>query len=499
MTWVSRLIAGAAVVAVLGTTASAPAAAGATTSDGRSAGRLSFGPCTDAALVAAGAECGVLRVPLRHTRPDGDVVDLVVSRIRAADPTRRRGILLVNPGGPGGPGLDFAARLRPELGAAADQYDLIGFDPRFVGGSAPITCGPMTLRDVGRSAGTDRSGFLESARLSADFARRCRERNADLLPYAGIRDVARDMDRIRAALGESRMSYYGVSWGADLGAVYSELFPHRVDRMVLDSVSAVESEYALNQAGAGRAEAALAEWARWAAARHDSYRLGSTPAQVQATVRGLVDALARRPVEVDGHLVDDNILPFLIRRWLGNEADDPVLARTLGDLVAAVVGRTVSWSAELTEMLTLLDLRDPMIENILASSFGVFCADPRWPDGAAPYWRNVQHSRSSQPIFGPLGNNVTPCAFWPTPAEAPVRVAHDVPVLMVQATRDNSPYHLAVDLHQRLTASRLVTVDIRAHGMYARRVNGDESLPCVDQTVNAYLATGTMPPAGTWC
>src|SRR6188472_3180472 len=128
-----------------------------------------FGPCEDPALTEAGAQCATLRVPVNHARPAGPSIDLAISRIRATDPAHRRGVLLSNPGGPGGAGLDYPAQLRSVLGDVADQYDLIGFDPRFVGRSNSISCGPATVSDLTRSAGLDRAGFDESARVSADL------------------------------------------------------------------------------------------------------------------------------------------------------------------------------------------------------------------------------------------------------------------------------------------------------------------------------------------
>lgn len=457
---------------------------------------LQFGPCADQELIAAGAECATLTVPVNHAVPDGPTIGLAISRIRATDPARRRGVLLFNPGGPGGSGLAYPAALRSTLGDVAGRYDLIGFDPRFVGRSAPLDCGPTALANLARGAGLDRSGFDESVRYSADFARRCHQRNAAVLPYAGTPDVARDLDVLRAALGERRLSYYGVSYGADLGAVYTELFPARVDRMVLDSVSAVGPEYTLNRDSAVRAEAALDEWAAWVAPRDGEYHLGRTPARVRGTVAALLAQAARQPIQVGAHTVDDNVLPLLIRIWLGEESDNAVLARAL----VRLTGRGAAPVPELTELLTLLNEPDQKFDRYLASSFAVFCADARWPVGPAAYWRNVRASRVGQPIFGALGNNVGPCAFWRARStEPPVTVANAVPVLIVQALRDNLPVEQARDLHRRLTGSRLLSVDRRGHGMYGRAAEGREPVPCAEDAVNRYLRDGVLPGRDASC
>jgi pimeloyl-ACP methyl ester carboxylesterase len=166
-----------------------------------------------------------VKVPLDHLHPDGRTVDIAISRIKA-DPAKRRGILLSNPGSPGGPGIAFPLELRPLLGDVASQYDLIGFDPRFMGRSSPVDCGPVRLADVYRSP-KSRAAFDDAARLASKFVAKCKTHNPGVLRYASIQQVARDMDSIRIALGEQKLSYYGVSWGADLGVIYSQLFGSR--------------------------------------------------------------------------------------------------------------------------------------------------------------------------------------------------------------------------------------------------------------------------------
>lgn len=466
--------------------------------------RLDFGPCQDEALVAAGAQCATLTVPLDYRNPDGTTIDLALSRVAARDAARRRGVLLFNPGGPGAPGLAHPIQLRPALGEVADRYDLIGFDPRFTGLSSPISCGPTRFTDTLRSAGQDRAGFRESIELAADFARRCHERHPDVLPYAGTPDIARDMDLIRSALGETRISYFGVSWGAQLGAVYSQLFPDRVDRMVLDSSNEGTPLQRFQDQGPA-AEAALDEWAHWTAARHHQYHLGTAGAAVRAVVEHLVRRVARRPITIEvgdrTHRIDDNTLPVLLHRWLNHEDDNASLADAVRDLVAAAAGQPVTPSTELAQRLALFDAQDPMLDNGLAVVWANFCNDGSWPSGVRPYWRQIQRSRRTQPLFGPLVNNIRPCAFWSaTSTEPPVAIGNAVPVLMVQAERDNNtPLASAQRLHQRLTGSRLVTADVRAHGSYGRATEGYTPIPCIDRVVNDYLNTGTLPHEDRSC
>lgn len=442
-------------------------------------------------LEAAGATCATVRVPLDHARPDGRTIDLAVSRI-AADPARRRGVLLANPGGPGAPGLGYPAELRPLLGDIARQYDLIGFDPRFTGRSNPISCGPVRLADVFRGPGVDRAGFDRSARLAARFAAGCHARNPGLLEHAGIRDVARDVDAIRRALGAPTVSYYGVSWGADLGVVYSQLYGDRVDRMVVDSVTDVEGSEYHHLATGERTEAALDEWAAWAAWRHPQYGLGRTGVQVRATVERLQARAARTPIRLGGYRIDANAWPFVLQQsGLGDQDGYPRLARTVRLLADAAAGRPVTAPDDLAGFLGQYYGSDPAFDRFTAASFAMTCNDGGWPRGPRTYWRTLQRVRPAQPLFGP---NVTPCAFWPgVTSEPPLAVGHEVPLLIVQAERDNIPLEWARRLRTKLTGASLVTVDRRAHGVY------DERVPCIVRTVNAYLAGGALPPDASPC
>ncbi|WP_031088208.1 alpha/beta hydrolase [Streptomyces sp. NRRL WC-3549] len=460
-------------------------------------------------LRAAGARCTKVTVPLDHARPGGPTIEIAVSRIAAKGaPGKRRGILLSNPGGPGGTGLANTLYLRTALKDAADRYDLIGFDPRFLGESTPVACAPAAPVPDPGPATTRRAEFDRSLLDAQDTARRCQEHgdNARLLPHATSRNVARDMDAIRAALGERRLSYYGVSYGADLGAVYTQMFPGRSDRIVLDSsTDPSATQYELFQRAGLPLEEALDAWAGWAARHDGTYRLGSTPARVRAQVQDLLDGAESRPVVVSGVRLTAPVLRLVLRQFIQNEEHDPALASTVHDLVDAAAGRPVEPGPELASMLDMLsspELADSMLGGAL-----YMCGDGGWPAGGWPkdpetYWRNMESSRANQPAFGPLVNSMTaPCAFWTSTSREPTTViGNRVPALMLQARRDNNvPYEGALALHRRLTGSRLVTADIRAHGVFGRGLDGMTPVPCADRAVVAYLRDGTLPAADVTC
>lgn len=314
-------------------------------------------PAEQRELNEAGARCAEVTVPLDYADPGGRTIRIAVSRIEARSPEGRSGILLSNPGGPGGTGLAYTLALRPALGDAADRYDLIGFDPRFLGGSTPVSCAPAGPPVPPPEVTSPRQDYERSVRSARDTARRCQVHgdNAELLPHASTRNVARDMDLIRAVLGERRLSFYGVSYGADLGAVYTQMFPRRTGRMVIDSgTDPAATQYELFQRSGAPAESGLDEWAAWAARHHGTYRLGRTPGQVRAAVQGLLDRAERRPVVVAGQRLDAPLLRMLLKQPVQHEENDPVLAALVRDLVAASNGELATPGPELESVLRLL-------------------------------------------------------------------------------------------------------------------------------------------------
>ncbi|MBM7168280.1 alpha/beta fold hydrolase [Streptomyces sp. G44] len=451
---------------------------------------LSWGPCSagQKGLNEAGARCAKVTVPLDHADPGGRTIQLAISRIKAKSP-QRRGILLSNPGGPGGTGLAHTLALRPALGDVADHYDLIGFDPRFLGESTPLTCGPAPRPAPPAPTTTPRADFEASMRAARDTARRCQEHgdNAALLPHASTRNVARDMDAIRAALGERELSYYGVSYGADLGAVYTQLFPRRADRVVLDSsTDPAATQYELFRRSGAPAEAAL-----------DS--------GVRADMRALLARAEYRPVPVEGQRLTAPLLRMIFKQLVQHEEYDRQLAEVVSDVRRAAAGEDIEPGPALAGLLELLS--SPELESGMVGGAIFMCGDGGWPAGGWPknpetYWENMRRSRATQPVFGPYVNGmIAPCAFWGSePREPGTEIGNAVPVLLLQARHDNNvPYEGALALHRRLTGSRLLTADIRAHGVYGRGNDGLTPVPCADRAVNTYLRDGKLPAADLTC
>ncbi|MEI5099597.1 alpha/beta hydrolase [Streptomyces sp. PmtG] len=313
------------------------------------------------------------------------------------------------------------------------------------------------------------------------------------------------MDLIRAVLGERRLSYYGVSYGADLGAAYAQLFPRRVDRLVIDSVTDPRAtQYEQFQRSGAPAEAGLDAWAAWTARRDSAYHLGRTAAAVRHRVEALLGGAERRPLRIEGLRLNAPLLRMLLKQPLVQGENDPSLAAVVRDLVAASRGELTDPGPELARMIALL--KSPELADGMLGGTVFMCGDGGWPAGGWPlspetYWRNAQRSRAAQPVFGPFVNGMTaPCAYYRTPPREPaVTIDNDVPVLMLQAKRDHTPYRDALAMHRALRGSRLVTADLRGHGVYGRAVDGLTPVPCADRVVNAYLAGGDLPAEDLSC
>ncbi|MFI1196119.1 alpha/beta hydrolase [Micromonospora sp. NPDC020750] len=449
-----------------------------------------------AALDDAGAQCGEVTVPVDYSRPHGPTTTVAMARIKATDPAHRRGVLMLNPGGPGdsGMGMVLAGEQMPDVAA---RYDLIGMDPRFVGRSSPIECRWETNTFL-RSAGPSQRTFNESAALAKELAAGCAQGNLDLLPHASTRNTARDMDLIRGVLGERKLSYLGYSYGTYLGAVYLQMFGSRADRVVLDSaVDPAIFGPALFSRNAAAIQAALEHWAAWAADHNGEYGLGATASEVLAVVDRINSASARRPLKIGTYAVDSHVLPYFLFAHLYDDLVEGYadLAEQLRVLDAAAHGEATTPTPSLEAFLAGLLTGDGYAADRAGTP--VLCADRAASRDPGTYFRDIQAHRADEPLFGPLTRNITPCAFWPVrPAEAATTIRNNAPALIVGADGDAAtPYPGQQAMHQALAGSRMVTLRGRfAHAQYLAAGN-----ECVDSTVNRYLVDGVLPTRDTDC
>ncbi|MGX7757231.1 alpha/beta fold hydrolase [Streptomyces angustmyceticus] len=451
-------------------------------------------------LAKAGVRCADVTVPLDYADPGGRTITVAVSRLKATDTRHRIGSILLNNGGPGGPALESPPDIRTAMKEAGPRYDIIGFDPRFVGRSTPLDCHWPVGTSV-LAAGLGRDSFERQVALQKGLADKCRATNASVLPYISTRNTARDMDVIRGVLGERKISYLGYSYGTYLGTVYTQMFPGRFDRTVLDGALAPDDYNPRLLRGAEpENERALSAWAAWAARRDGAYGLGRSRAAVLATVHRIVVASGRGPLTVGtaphAYRLDDTQVPSLLVAGIADDTSRQraTLAEQLSVLARAASGRPTRLSPEFTEvlrgMLTGDDAKSP------AAQSAIICGDkpaPRDPEG---YWRDIERHRARHPLFGPLTRNIGPCAFWDRPREAPTKVHRDAPALIVAATGDpRATYKSSRALHALLPSSKLLTLKgAHRHGLY-----GEYGNACVDGEVNRYLATGKLPENDLTC
>ncbi|MBW5421209.1 alpha/beta fold hydrolase [Streptomyces sp. BG9H] len=463
---------------------------------------VEWGQCPDDVVAEAAPtelRCAAVPVPLDYADPEGEQIDLTVSRLAAADPDKRRGVLMLNPGGPGGSGLALSALLvaRGLPSSVTDRYDLIGMDTRGIGHSAPVGCGFTTdspyYSNIPPYAADD-AAVTAQAKVAEQAAEQCADNDHDgRLRHLTTANTARDLDRIRAALGEEKTSYLGYSYGTALGAAYASMFPERADRIVLDSNI---GDTHLDRDGLRRyafgMEQTLPDFAKWAARRHDSYGLGRTPHQVRASYLTMAGTLDKAPVAgIDGslfrlltfgHLFKQTQYPQLAQTWQAILEGDETALRGL----PAAQGKGVDGAPSPTD-------------NALTVFLSVTCNDVEWPEDVSTYRRGVAEDRERYPLFGAATANITPCAFWPhAPAEPPVKIDTKGPrnVLLLQNRRDAStPYQGGKMLREKFgNRARLVSVDDSGHGVY---VLGDNS--CALNTTTRYLVEGEMPTKDAFC
>ncbi len=464
-----------------GTSGSAPAAVA-----GQS---LSWHSCSGGSRTI---QCGRLKVPLDYRNPGGRQITLALSRVPATAPVgQRQGVLLVNPGGPGGSGLSLAEVVASGLNpSVAADYDIVGFDPRGVGSSQPtLHC------DTSFFAGA-RPNYLPATRHDEQvlegrakmYAADCEKNYGWLLPYMTTANAARDMDSIRAALGEQKISYFAYSYGTYLGQVYATLFPQRLRRMALDSVvdptgvwyqDNIEQDYAFQ----GR----MTAFFTWVAQNDAAYHLGTTAAQVRQAWYNVRTRLQAHPAAgPSGSMIgpdefDDTFLQggYANGLWPGLALALSAYDRS-GD-AGPLIGQYEAYGSQ--------------NENEFAVYNAVQCADVNWPRSWARWDRDTRTVYRTAP-FQAWDNawfNAA-CAYWPVQGPAqPMQIkGSGLPgILMIQGTLDAAtPYAGAQRAHQLLPTARMVVVV--GSGNHGQSL-GNPPNTCVDGYLNRYLGTGALP------
>ncbi|MCX4966041.1 alpha/beta hydrolase [Streptomyces sp. NBC_00654] len=447
-------------------------------------------------------ECATIKVPLDYRVPGGERIDMAISRIRSTTPGKRHGVLLSNPGGPGGPGLSMPLGMKEGLPESTRQkYDLIGFDPRGVGRSSPVSCG-LEPEEENWLRPYKEETFDKDVAWARTVADKCRKNAGDTLPHITTRNTARDMDLLRAVLGEKKISYLGYSYGTYLGAVYTQLFPGRADRFVLDSaVDPARAWRGMIQWWAEGAEPAFDRWTEWAAGRSAKYGLGDTPKEVDRTLWDLVAQADETPIEVEGQpLTGDDIRSGMrVAVFTPEYATEGVV-----ELKKAAAGRTASVKklapfagSAGTGTADAADAAEAPSDNMSASFWAVVCGDnsAAWSRDSESYRRDAIEDKGRYPLYGDFASSIKPCAFWDKSVEPATEVNNKVGSLIVQNEWDSqTPLPSGQALHADLKGSSMLTVlGGEGHAVYP---NGNA---CTDGTVARYLLTGRLPAKDVTC
>jgi len=461
-----------------------------------------YGQALDWQPCARSMQCAWLTVPLDYSQPLGQTIRIRVSKVPASGATEaRQGSLVVNPGGPGASGLDFASYIAGSVAPeVAEQFDVVGFDPRGVGESAPITC--MTGRQTTRWLATDLApdSLAEQRTImtrARQLARGCLRMSPQVARFVGSEFTVQDMDILRAALGDPHLNLLGFSYGTYLGTLYAEEFPDTVGRFVLDG--AVDPSLDIMGVSEGQSrgfQLAMSRFAKDCAPRPTCAWRGSAK-RVLRGINTLLADLERRPLptRTGRPLIQADAVTALFYSMYS-----PILWPNL---------RLSLTQAARGDGLPLQQLADFANDKTgphsyatnMASAFpAISCSDtPAAPDAAGLAAAAADWSRKAAvPVMAQaMSWSNAPCSVWyqnGTRAPAPANSTTTAPILIVGTTYDPAtPYAWSRALNKQLPSSTLLTYRGDGHTAYG---NGER---CVDAAVSEYLLTGALPPSGLVC
>ena len=458
---------------------------------------LVWSPCE------GGLECTWLTVPLDYANPTAAQITIRVNRQKAKGPAdQRQGSLVLNPGGPGGTGLDFtsyvATQIAPKVNVA---FDIVGFDPRGVGQSAPVTCltGRQTTVFLESNSTPDTPAEIaETMSLGRGMANGCLKFSPNLARHVGTENTVRDMDVLRAALGDANLNWLGFSYGTYLGALYTQAFPTHVGRFVLDG--AMNPANNLMQMDRGQSRGFQVALSRWAA---DCSTLTSCPYKgpaksVLAGINALLDKLETTTMPAGGkrRLNQSSALTGIVYSMYSKQ-----LWPWLRTALRRANANDGSGLLILADMANDRTGPNTYATNMTSAFYAIGCWDePATPGAAglaaaARLWsRHAPVPKVAQAVVW----SSAPCSVWfghTTRIPAPVNSTTTAPILIVGNIYDPAtPYPWAVALNQQLKTSTLLTFNGDGHTAY-----GSVGSTCIDTAVDAYLLTGTPPPPGVVC
>ena len=466
---------------------------------------IQWAPCkasagSDETSIPAGAECGLLSVPVDYAKPDGDVAQIAMIRFKATG--QKIGSLVINPGGPGESGVEAAASMAATLPSSVrERFDLVGFDPRGVAKSAPaVWCNSDADNDRLRADPTvdyTPEGVAHIEKENKEFVQRCVDKmGKQFLANLGTANVAKDLDAIRAGLGDEKLTYLGYSYGTRIGALYAEAYPDKVRAMILDG--AIDPNADQIEEGIRQAAAFQKAFDNYAAecAKSPDCPLGTDPAKAVDVYKSLVEPLVKNPAKTQdprGLSYNDAIIGTILPLY------SPSLWRRLTQSLSELKNGTGDTMLASADIYMHRDAQGHYT-NATDVRVAVNCMDKPHITDRAKVVEADRRSREVAPFMSygeftglaPLDT----CAFWPLPAtgdQHEIHVKGLPPILVVSTTNDPAtPYQAGVDLAQQLGGT-LVTFDGTQHTVVF------QGNTCIDDIAARYLVDVTVPPPNTRC
>ncbi|MER5446102.1 alpha/beta hydrolase [Streptomyces sp. NPDC002764] len=446
-------------------------------------------------------QCATMKAPLDWDKPKGDTIGLALIRARTSGTTSRRiGSLVFNFGGPGGSGVTTLPSFGEDYAKLRTRYDLVSFDPRGVGRSAPVKCendqqlDTYFQQDATPDDASERTEFLNNTK---QFNSDCEKNSKKVLPHVRTTDAARDMDLMRQVLGDDKLYYFGISYGTELGGVYAHLFPRHVGRAVFDAV--VDPTQNVEQSSLGQAsgfQLALDNFAEDCTSKAQPCPIGDTAQDVKDRIAKLLADLDRKPI------------PGIFPRQLTQTAATNGIAQSLysKDFWQYLTeGLQEAYDGDGKILMALSDSMNGRSENgeysnITAANIAINCADDKARYDTAYVQHKLPEFRAASPLFGDfLAWSMAGCTDWAVAgaAEHPdVSAVGSAPILVVGNTGDPAtPYEGAKKMVDALGKGVGVELTYKGqgHGAY------DSKNKCVQSAVNGYLLDGKVPAAGTVC
>lgn len=439
-------------------------------------------------------ECATLRVPLDRSRPGGRTIDLAVARSAASDPSKRIGSLLVNPGGPGAAGIDILEYVAAQLPSAiTDRFDIVAWDPRGTGKSAPVDCGKdLDARFAVDTAPDSPQELADLEAAAQHVVDQCVARSGELVQHVSTADTVQDLDALRAALGDEQLTYLGFSYGTYIGALYAQRYPDRVRALVLDGAldpaRSVE-DVAIQQAQGF--EASFDRFAAWCAKRSScAFHGGDDPAAAYDALQARVDA---KPLAVGSRTFGPTQMDIGVSALLYSGEDAyPSLASGLHALEQGRPG------ALLAIYDTYVGRSGGTYDAEWPAFVAIGCADGPNLDRAAIEALQAR-AKAAAPRFGAASVGLGyECASWPyaptRTAVGPVSAPTEHPIVVVGTRGDPAtPFAWAESLAAELGNARLVALEGTTH---TGTLNGD---PCLDEVITKYLVDLQAPTSGAIC